>query len=270
MTLPDLSIAYAAQHAAEARLAAYAAAPGTAVRRGRDWFAVRTDVDSNDMNGVVSEVQAEISADLADDLVGWFRAGAVSASWLTTRPDPQLTRTLLSAGARADRSGHWSGRSMPTPARPPDAGVEVVRVVSDHHLEEWLDVAAECGWIEDDSDRQARRRLYLALGLDGAALTHWLALDRDQPVGFASSFLDAKVIDRCDLGVAESHRRRGIGRALVAARLADAAPRGATTVVSAPSPEGWWLQQTLGFRSVPVVADTWFYLPTYGRRTAAS
>jgi GNAT superfamily N-acetyltransferase len=70
--------------------------------------------------------------------------------------------------------------------------------------------------------------------------------------------------------VAESHRRRGIGRALVAARLADAAIRGATRVVSAPSPEGWLLQQTLGFRRVPVVADTWFYLPTYGRRTAAS
>src|SRR6476619_5121610 len=74
VTLPDLSIAYAAQHAAEERLAAYAAAPGMAVRRGRDWFAVRTGVDSNDMNGVVSEAQAEISADLVEDLVGWFRA----------------------------------------------------------------------------------------------------------------------------------------------------------------------------------------------------
>jgi predicted N-acetyltransferase YhbS len=88
------------------------------------------------------------------------------------------------------------------------------------------------------------------------------ALDHDQPVAFASSYLDADVIDLCNLGVAESHRRRGIGRALVAARLADAAQRGATTVVSAPSPEGWRLQQAHGFRSVPVVADTWFYLPS--------
>ena len=270
VTLPDLGIAYAAQQAAEARLAAYAAAPGVDLRRGRDWFAVRTGVDSNDMNGVVSNSQAEISPELVEDLVGWFRAGEVSASWLTTRPDPQLTRTLLAAGARADRSGYWSGRSMPTPERSPAAGVDVVRVVSDHHLEMWLDVAAECGWIEDDSDRQARHRLYLALGLDDRALTHWLALERGQPVGFASSFLDANVIDLCNLGVAESHRRRGIGRALVTARLADAARRGATTVVSAPSPEGWRLQQTLGFRRVPVVADTWFYLPTYGRRTAVS
>jgi GNAT superfamily N-acetyltransferase len=270
VTLPDLGIAYAAQHAAEAQLAAYAEAPGIAVRRGRDWFAVRTGVDSNDMNGVVSEAQAEISAELVDDLVAWFRADAVSASWLTTIPDPQLTRTLLAAGARAERTGYWSDCSMPTPVRPPAAGVEVVRIVSDHHLEKWLDVAAECGWVEDDSDREARHRLYLALGLDGGALTHWLALDHDQPVGFASSFLDANVIDLCNLGVAESHRRRGIGRTLVAARLADAVQRGATRVVSAPSPEGWLLQRTLGFRRVPVVPDTWFYLPTYDRRTAAS
>ena len=76
------------------------------------------------------------------------------------------------------------------------------------------------------------------------------ALDHGQPVAFASSYVDADVIDLCNLGVAESHRRRGIGRALVAARLADAAQRGATTVVSTPSPEGWRLQQALGFRSV--------------------
>jgi ribosomal protein S18 acetylase RimI-like enzyme len=270
VALHDLDIAYAAQHSAEAQLAACAEVPGIAVRRGRDWFAVRTGVDSNDMNGVVSQVQAEISAGLVDDLVAWFRADAVSASWLTTIPDPQLTGTLLAAGARADRTGYWSGRSMPTPARPPDAGVEVVRVVSHDNLEKWLDVAAVCGWIEDDSDRQARHRLYLALGLDGGALTHWLALDNEQPVGFASSFLDSKVIDLCNLGVAEAHRRRGIGRALVTARLADAALRGATTVVSAPSPEGWQLQQTLGFRRVPVVPDTWFYLPTCDQRTAVS
>jgi ribosomal protein S18 acetylase RimI-like enzyme len=82
-----------------------------------------------------------------------------------------------------------------------------------------------------------------------------LALDQDQPVGFASSYLDVNVIDLCNLGVAESYRRRGIGRDLIAARLADAASCGATTVASAPSREGWRIQQALGFRRVPVIAD---------------
>jgi ribosomal protein S18 acetylase RimI-like enzyme len=122
---------------------------------------------------------------------------------------------------------------------PPDAGVAMVRVVSDHHLNKWLDVAAGCGWIEVDSDRHARRGLYLALGLDEGALTHWLAFDQDQPVGFASSYLEVNVIDLCNLGVAQSYRRRGIGRASIATRLADGASRCATTVVSAPSREGW-------------------------------
>jgi GNAT superfamily N-acetyltransferase len=261
VSLHDFGIARAAQHAAEARLAAYALAPGVVVRRGSGWFAVRTGVDSNDMNGVVSKERAEIPPELVEDLVAWFRACGASASWLTSRADPQLTQTLLAAGARAERSGYWSGRAMPTLAFSPDAGVEVVRVLSDNDLNDWLDVAAGCGWIETDSDRHARRRLYRALGLGDGALTHWLALEQDQPVGFASSYLDAKVIDLCNLGVVESRRRRGIGRALVAARLVDAARRGATTVVSAPSPDGWRLQQALGFRRVPVVPDTCFYLP---------
>ena len=160
---------------------------------------------------------------MVEDLVAWFRADAVSASWLTNHPD------------RAD----------PYAPAEAEAGFRLVSL--------------RAAGVEG-SDRFGPHR----------ALTHWLALDHDQPVGFASSFLDANVIDLCNLGVAESHRRRGIGRALVAARLADAVQRGATRVVSAPSPEGWRLQQTLGFRRVPVVADTWFYLPTYGRRTAAS
>jgi ribosomal protein S18 acetylase RimI-like enzyme len=209
----------------------------------------------------VSEGQAEISPKLVEDLVAWFRAAGAAASWLVPRPDPRLTGTLLAAGARAERSGYWSGRAIPTPIRAPNAGVEVVRVVSEHHLDAWLDVAAGCGWIEVDSDRHARRALYLALGLDAGVLTHWLALDQDQPVGFASSHLDVNVIDLCNLGVAASYRRRGIGRALTAARLADAAARGATTVVSAPGREGWRIQQALGFRRVPVIADTCFYLP---------
>ncbi|HEY5847582.1 MAG TPA: hypothetical protein VIT42_12410 [Microlunatus sp.] len=40
-----------------------------------------------------------------------------------------------------------------------------------------------------------------------------------------------------------------------------AVSRDATVVVSALSPDGWELQRTLGFRSVPVVSDTCFDLP---------
>jgi hypothetical protein len=103
-------------------------------------------------------------------------------------------------------------------------------------LNKWLDVAAGCGWIEVDSDRHARRGLYLALGLDEGALTHWLAFDQDQPVGFASSYLEVNVIDLCNLGVAQSYRLAG--SAEIAIRLA-------STRISPGA----------------VIADTCFYLP---------
>jgi hypothetical protein len=48
---------------------------------------------------------------------------------------------------------------------------------------------------------------------------------------------------------------------MTAARIADAA-KIATIIVSAPSPDGWLLQRSLGFSNVPVVADTCFYLRT--------
>lgn len=257
MRLSDRALAQAAQHASEERLRLYSRADGVEVRRGDGWFAVRTGVDSNDLNGVVSTPGAEVSADLVEDLLAWF-AGA-PASWLTSREDPELTDLLLAAGARAERSGCWSGRRIePVPAY--QGGVEVHRVGGTRDLDRWLEVAAECGWIETTSCRGARRRLYLALGLDSSRLSHWLAVDDGEAVGFASGFLDGDVVDLCNLGVLATHRRRGIGLALVAARLADAASRGASLAVSAPSPDGWRLQQALGFRSVPVIPDTCFYL----------
>lgn len=256
MTPGDLALARAAQHASEERLRSYADADGVEVRSENGWFAVRSGVDSNDLNGVVSTPDAKVSAALVEDLLGWF--DGAPASWLTSREDPELTSLLLAAGARAERSGCWSARRVEPLAASVD--VETRRVRTAHDLDEWLDVAAECGWIETASDRGARRRLYRAVGLDRSQLSHWLAVKDGQTLGFASSFLDGDVIDLCNLGVLASHRRRGIGQALAAARLADAAARGATLAVSAPSPDGWRLQQTLGFRSVPVVPDTCFYL----------
>ena len=157
--LSDRALAQAAQHASEERLHLFFGADGVEVRRGDGWFAVRTGVDSNDMNGVVSTPGAKVSAVLVADLLAWL-AGA-PASWLTSRGDPELTDLLLAAGARPERSGCWSGRWVePVPAH--RNGVEVCRVRITRDLDRWIDLAAECGWIETASGRGARRRLYLA------------------------------------------------------------------------------------------------------------
>jgi ribosomal protein S18 acetylase RimI-like enzyme len=178
------------------------------------------------------------------------------------RPDSRLTEVLVAAGARPERLGRWSGGPLADVVPVRQAEVTVVPVTEPAQLDSWLDLAGACGWIQDPRDRQVRRSLYDALGLQGARpLRHWLAVLDREPVGFASSYLDDRTVDLCNLGVLDRWRRRGVGRALVLARLADAAGRGATTVVSAPSPDGWQLQRTLGLRNVPVIADTCFYLP---------
>lgn len=187
-----MAIASAAHRAAEYRLAAYAAAPGVAVRRGAGWFAVRTGADSNDMNGVVSDGRAGICAGLVTDLIEWF--GTAPASWLTGRADAELTRLLLRAGARAERSGRWSGRRMPAQLASSVDAVEIVPVHSERDLDRWLDMATDAGWISGEHDRRARRELYQGVRAD-PALTHWLALDGDQPVGFATSYIDGEVLD---------------------------------------------------------------------------
>jgi GNAT superfamily N-acetyltransferase len=139
--------------------------------------------------------------------------------------------------------------------------VKVGRVRDSRDLDAWLDVAGECGWLDDDRDRQARRRLYDAIGFDDDRLGHWIAVHGDRPVGMASAFLDGQVVDLCNLAVLEGDRRRGVGTALIERRLGDAAARGAVRAVSGVTPEGWQVYQRRGFRSVPVGKDVCFYLP---------
>jgi GNAT superfamily N-acetyltransferase len=86
----------------------------------------------------------------------------------------------------------------------------------------------------------------------------------------ASAFLDGDVVDLCNLAVLEGDRRRGVGTALIDVRLGEAAARGATRAVSAVTPEGWTVYQRRGFRSVPVLRDVCFYLPSDANSSTSS
>lgn len=297
----DRALAESAHRAAIAQLLHYGAAPGCEVRHGDGWVAVRTGAHSNDMNGVVSQVGAVISPATAAEVIRWFDLTPASwfvarpARRLTevliaagARPE---RHGRWSGGPLPDTLSVTSGTIPAIPGGSPDLTVQQVtgqhftaqqvtvhqvtvhqvtgqqltvhRVTEGDQLDTWLDLATACEWIDGPGDRQARRALYAAVGLGGSGpLRHWLGLVDDEPVGFATSYLTEDTADLCNLGVLGPWRRRGVGRALVMARLADAARSGATTVVSAPSPDGWQLQRTLGFRNVPVIADTCFYLPS--------
>lgn len=255
--------AVAAHRCAAARLGLYAGALGcSSVRRGEGWSAVVTGVQSNDMNGVVTTCSNVLPDAQLDDVLRWIADAEVPASFLTPEPDVGLTARLTGRGAESERTGWWTTGPVRVEVSASVVPVDVRPVASPADLDAWLDVAELCGWIEDGGDRSARAKLYLAVGLDHPRLRHWVAWTTGgEPVGMASSFLDGDVVDLCNLAVVEPAQRQGIGTALTARRLRHAAETGAVQAVSALSPDGWQLYRGRGFRSVPVVPDTWFYLP---------
>jgi len=223
------------------------------------WVAVRTGLDSNDLNGVVATGRRVPTPSELVELHRWW--GSAPACWLASEADPALTEALLQAGWEAERSGRWAGRALDPGARPEaarrrDPSLAVRRVASGADLDAWADVAVECGWCEP-AERDGLRRL---AGLD--ALTRWVAVvadpgGADRTVGMATGWREADLVELVDVPVVPGHRRRGVGAGLIDAVCSWGDP--ATSVVAAPSPDGWALMRSLGFVDVPVEPDVCFY-----------
>jgi GNAT superfamily N-acetyltransferase len=246
------------------RVVALADLPAVSTRSGPRWLAVRTGAASNDLNAVVSTGGFVPDSVVLEELRSWWNGA--SASWLVDAPDEALTRVLRGAGWLAERTGRWCGRPL---GRPPyvlgasvPEGVALDRVTDDEDLEQWLDVACECGWIAGPEDRVLRRDLLRGAAGDPRQAT-WLARVDDRPAGMARGWCSERepVVEVVDVAVSPSARRHGIGTALVSEVLAWAATRGAQQVVAAPSPDGWRLFDALGFQNVPVVPDVSLYWP---------
>jgi GNAT superfamily N-acetyltransferase len=245
------------------RLELLAGTGGTEVRRGEGWFAVTSGVASNDLNGVVSAVGAALDEALVDELLVWLGERGGPASWMFADVvDPRVLDWLLERGGRPERTGNWAGRSLDLGVAGVSRGVTVEPVGDGAALGRWLDVAEACGWIEGPVDRAARRRLALAVGLDHPKWTRWVATLDGGTVGMGSSFPSGEVVEVVDVAVLEAARRRGVGRALLIHQLGTAVTAGAARAVLAPSPDGWLLARSVGFRLAPVVPDVCCYLPS--------
>ena len=261
-----MDVARAGQSCATSRAAALGDLAPVSVRRGEGWVAVRTSAASNDLNVVLGEPGFVPDADLLGTLLRWL--GEVPASWQVRAPDAALSRALTAAGWTPERTGRWCGRELaPVGAAPGEVVVSPVADAGD--LEDWLDVAQACDWLEDTHDRGVRRAL--AEALEGEPRHRaWVARLGERPVGMATGWYAAPCVEVVDVAVLEDVRRRGVGGALVGAVLAWGAAWGAREVVAAPSPEGWRLFESLGFDNVPAEPDVCFYAPDGRPRTSTS
>ncbi len=241
-----MEVAALAERTVLGRLLSQADLPGTEVRGGDGWVALRSGMCANDLNGVVSEGADGIDAAVVADLVAWL--AGVPASWLTSHADPRLTALLLDAGASAERTGRWVGRELPGDLALPE-GVLPLGDPAD-----LLDVAEACG-LADPGDRVLRRA-----ALRSHPLTVHVVVRRDgRAVGTATGFAGT-ALEVVQVGVLPEHRRQGIGRTLVEALMVAGRERGLGAVVAAPSPEGGRLFAALGFEVAPVTPDVCFYL----------
>jgi GNAT superfamily N-acetyltransferase len=228
------------------RLRSVANASSVQTRAGNGWFAVRSGAFSNDLNGVVADAEFVPDVELLISLQEWF--GTVPATWLAATPSTRGTDLLLDAGWTSERTGRWAGRSA-WRAEPSD---DVQRVTDESGLETWLDVAEECGWFDGPSQRDARRTL-----AGGLAWPRWVAWRDGRPVGMATGFRVAGLLEIVDVAVVASARRQGVGTALVAGVMAGSPA--SDCVIAAPSSDGWQLFRSMGFTNVPVTPDVCFY-----------
>ena len=221
-------IAVGGHRLARARLRSVASLHSAETQAGTGWFAVRSGVFSNDLNGVVADAEFVPDAELLVSLQEWF--GVVPASWLAAAPSARSSGLVLDAGWTAERTGRWAGRKAWRSAPSGD----VRRVTGHSDLEAWLDVAEECGWFEGSSQRRER----CALGA-GLAWPRWLAWRDGRPVGMATGIRVDGLLEVVDVAVIPSARRQGIGTALVAGAVAGS--YSSHIVIAAPSSDGWQL-----------------------------
>lgn len=255
-----MGYAQAGSRCAVGRASALAGLAGVSTRSGAHWLAVRSGAASNELNAVVSTRGFVPDLALLEELRRWW-SGA-PASWLVEEPDDALTRVLINAGWRPEHTGRWCGRPLGPGPQVPDAGVAVdvalEVVTNDDDLEQWLDVAADCGWFEGLDDREVRRGLLRgSAGESRQAI--WVARLEDQSVGMAQGWCSGPDVEVVDVAVRPLARRHGVGTALVSGVLVWGAAHGAREVVAAPSPDGWRLFEALGFENVAVLRDVCFY-----------
>jgi GNAT superfamily N-acetyltransferase len=244
-----------------------AGAPASEVFEQRGVWAVRTGVSSNTENGVLSDDGANVAGDVVRKLTEWFAEWGVPASWICAEGAERLrtAAVLESAGWEPERNAREMRAAVPAlvHADPAPEGVRLERVTSVPRLDEWLDVAAACGWFETDAEREAMRVLQLDAGLAPTGpLRLYLARQEGSPVGMAAALYSGTTALLIANAVLASSRRSGIGSALARTRLREARAEGCELAVLAPSPDGAKLYESLGFETYSQPSGRWFYAPS--------
>ncbi len=221
---------------------------------GATWFA--SGLRGPHLNGVLRAALPDPGASEAiGHILAPFRARRLPMFWWWFTPpgglDPAVDAALRAHGLTLETDFPGMGRALEgfEPGAPP-AGVAIERVRDAAAFREWAAVVAEAF---DSPDYPAGPSVagFLARGFaDEAPFRHYRARVGHAAAGAATLSLGAGFAGLTNVAVIRKRRRRGIGRAVSAAALAEARGFGSRLAVLSAGAEGVRLYESLGFRAV--------------------
>ncbi|MFE2756193.1 GNAT family N-acetyltransferase [Actinosynnema sp. NPDC059335] len=256
--LPDADAARATA-ALDASKAAFtellAAVPGATIheRPGVRW--VDTGLPDGVFNGP-SRVGAEGFAGSVAVVRAHFGARGVPFHWETgLRPEPpDAARVLTGHGLRhvEDEPGMWLDLTRPRPAPPAVADLAIRPVTDRDGVRDWVSVWG-CGAPAEVTEPWYRAYSALPYGPDGS-LRMFVGRLGGRPAATAYLFLAAGVAAVHYVVTRPDHRRLGLGTALTARVLDEAAAAGYRVAVLTASPSGIGIYRRFGFEECCLVS----------------
>ena len=225
----------------------FAVLPNAVVDERDDVLAVRTDLPLTFLNGVPRTSFGADAEERVRETVAWFRdRGTPFRWWLTPSVQPpDLIRILAANGLRhfyfatgmtADLANGGPARDVP--------GLEIVRVEDPKTLATWIDVFAE-GFSMADKAKVVWRDVYSRLD----TWRHFLGILDGKPVATTSLCLGGEIGGIYHVVTLPGARGRGVGAAITAAAMRDAADAGCAVAALQSSEMAVSVYRSIGFEA---------------------
>jgi len=223
----------------------FSALPNAVIDERDDVLAVRTGLPLTFLNGVARTSFGPDAEDRIRETVAWFRdRGTPFRWWLTPSVQPpDLIRKLAANGLRHFyfATGMAADISDGGPIRDV-SGLEIIRVADQSTLSTWIDVFAE-GFSMPDKAKTVWRDVYSRLD----TWRHFLGILDGKPIATTSLCLGGAIGGIFHVVTLPEARGRGVGAAITAAALRDAASAGCRVAALQSSEMAVSVYRSIGF-----------------------
>jgi GNAT superfamily N-acetyltransferase len=220
--------------------------PAGSARRGNGWFALVSGEQSAELN--VCALMPGAGAAAVEELVGVLGPDLPAVVFRSQLADPGTTTRLEQLGfsTAQEHEPLMVCRRPPTPT----AGPFHIRRAAEDEIDRGLAISSEAHAV----DRRMLERTLARTPRDAIEL--WLAWDGAEPISAVWLLRGDGVIGVSSMMTPHRHQRRGAGRALLTAALADTWSPGTRFAVLVATPAGRRLYESIGFAAADEVTTS--------------